>query len=177
MERSDHLVEFFATDDAFMQRIAALSACAFAAGGTCIVIVTAEHRVGIDDALAARGFEPSRLRAANRYVLLDAREILEQLRVPGGFDELKFHCIFGELLRLAGAAGRAVHILGETASLVARTGEVGAVIRFEEMWNDLSREHPFVRHCFYPTDLFRAPLNEACRTRICALHSPAVEAV
>jgi hypothetical protein len=157
MERSDHLVEFFATDDAFMQRIAALSARALAAGGTCIVIVTAEHRAGIDAALIARGLEPACLRAANRFVVLDAREILDQLQVRGGFDELKFHRTFGELLRLAGAAGRAVHILGETASLLARAGQLSAVIRFEELWNDLSREHPFVRRCFYPSICFTRP--------------------
>lgn len=171
MHSCSHLADFFRTDDALIERSVAFLRDGFASGCTCIAAVTPEHRARIATGLAARGLDESALIATYRYIVLDARKILDSVRHAGVFDVAKVHKTFGELLSLAASGGRDVRVVGEIVTLLAREGDSEGVIQLEEIWNDLSRQYPFTLFCPYPTDVFESPLTQRHLAQVRALHS------
>jgi MEDS: MEthanogen/methylotroph, DcmR Sensory domain len=176
MGSCDHLVEISA-DDHLVEHAAAFFAEGFSQDCACIAIVTPEHQQLIDLSLARRGQQPEPLLAANRYIALNAEQTLESLLLHGQLDDLHFHRMFGELVRLAGAGGRAVRIVGEMPSLLAKRGDRNGVIHLEELWNDLSRDQTFSAYCLYPAELFSTSADAAWRDSICAIHSRSLAAI
>ena len=175
MNTCSHLVEIFYADERLIEGVADFLAEGFVEGCACIAVVTPSHRTRIDAALASRGHDSDELVAAYRYIALDARTTLASFRSEGAFDVAEFHRSFGQLIALAASGGRRVRIVGEMVALLAEAGEGSAVIELEEMWNDLSREHPFTLYCVYPAKVFESPLGPRERQKIRALHSRAFE--
>jgi hypothetical protein len=175
MDTCSHLVEIFYADERLIEGVADFLAAGFADGSACIAAVTPAHRTRIDAALAARGYDGDELVAAYRYIVMDARATLASFRSDGAFDVAEFHRSVGQLIALAASGGREVRIVGEMVVLLAEAGEGSAVIELEEMWNDLSREHPFTLYCVYPANVFEGPLGPRERQQIRALHSRAFE--
>jgi MEDS: MEthanogen/methylotroph, DcmR Sensory domain len=170
MGSCDHLVEISA-DDHLVEHAAAFFAEGFSLDCACIAIVTAEHQRLIDESLTRQGQQPQSLLAVNRYIVLNAEQTLDSLLLHGQLDDLQFHRMFGELVRLAGAGGRGVRIVGEMPSLLAKRGDRDGMIHLEELWNDLSRDQTFSAYCLYPAELFSTAADGAWRDSICAIHS------
>ena len=175
MNTCSHLVEFFYADERLSEGVAEFLADGFAEGCACIAIVTSAHRAPIDAALAARGHSADVLIATYRYIVLDAQATLVSFRSAGVFDVAEFHRSLGQLIALASSGGRKVRIVGEMVALLAEQGEGNAVIQLEEMWNDLSRDHPFTLYCVYPASVFHSPLSMREHQKIRALHDRAFE--
>jgi hypothetical protein len=171
MNACSHLVEFFSADEQLVGRAADFLREGFDTGCACIVVVTPTHRTRLDDALAARGLRSDELIAAYRYIVLDARVTLDSFRREGTFDIAEFHRSLGQLISLAASGGRPLRIVGEMVTLLAEQGEGDAVIELEEMWNDLSRVHPFTLFCPYPDHVFESQLSQRVRQQICTLHT------
>ena len=175
MDTCSHVVEFVSTDEQLVKQAATYMYETFAAGSACIAAVTAQHRDQIAHALAERGLDTDALIADYRYIVIDAQATLDTLRPNGRFDVAGFHRNFGQLISLAAAGGKSVRILGEIVTLLAQQGEGDAVIELEELWNDLSRTHPFTLYCLYPAPVFNASLDARHRHAIRALHSHVLE--
>jgi hypothetical protein len=165
----------FYADEGLIDGVADFLAAGFADDCVCIAIVTPAHRSRIDAALAARGHNSEELSAAYRYIVTDAQATLASFRIDGRFDVAAFHRNLGRLIALASSGGREVRIVGEMVALLAQSGAGQAVIQLEEMWNDLSRDHPFTLYCVYPASVFESPLGHSERQQIRALHSRAFE--
>lgn len=174
MDSCSHLAEFFRTDDALIERIAAFMHEGFSCGCTCIAAVTPQHRVRIAQALAARGLDEDALVASYRYIVLDAQKTLDSVRQDGRFDVAAVHRTFGRLLSLAASGGRDVRVVGELVTLLAQEGDANGVIQLEEIWNDLSRQYSFTLFCPYPTDVFESTLTKRHLDQVRALHSPVI---
>lgn len=175
MNTCSHLVEIFYADERLIEGVADFLAEGFVEGCACIAVVTPAHRALIEVALASRGHDSDELIAGYRYIVMDARTTLASFRCDGAFDVAEFHRSLGQLIALAASGGRRVRIVGEMVALLAETGEGNAVIELEEMWNDLSRDHPFTLYCVYPASVFDSPLGPRERQQIRALHSRAFE--
>jgi hypothetical protein len=142
------------------------------AGGTCIVVATGAHRAAIAARLTALGLDPAAFAAAYRYISVDAALTLQKFMLESGPDPQRFHQHLGLLLRQAAAGGRPVHVYGEMVGLLAERGQMSAVIRLEELWNELSRYHTFRLFCGYPEAPFAA--DERSRAQVCATHGHVV---
>jgi hypothetical protein len=171
MHSCSHLADFFRTDDALVERVVAFMREGFASGCTCIAALMPQHRVRVAKGLAACGLDEATLIATYRYIVLDARKMLDSVRSAGVFDVAKVHKTFGQLLSLAASGGRDVRVVGEIVTLLAQEGDGRGVIQLEEIWNDLSRQYPFTLFCPYPTDVFESSLTQRHLAQVRALHS------
>jgi hypothetical protein len=78
-----HLVHIYEEDATLLDETSRLLGTALGAGGSAIALATAEHRDGIAARLADAGFDLDRLLRDERYIPLDAGELLNTL-MPGG---------------------------------------------------------------------------------------------
>jgi MEDS: MEthanogen/methylotroph, DcmR Sensory domain len=175
MKSCSHIVEFCISDEQLVEHAADFIQDGFVTGCACIVAITPAHRVAIDAALATRGLNTEQLIADYKYIVIDAGDVLRELRPGARFDVAAFHRKFGQLITLAAAGGKHVRIMGELVTLLAQQGEGDAVIELEELWNDLSRVHSFTLYCLYPDGVFESCLSPKYRQAIRALHSRALD--
>ena len=108
-------------------------------------------------AMTKVGLDEQRLINEYRLVVLDANKTLDTLLVGDRIDASEFCRLTGDLLRLLGAGGREVHIVGEMVDVLTAQGRFDAAIQLEELCNDLSREHVFRMYCLYCEKAFNKP--------------------
>jgi hypothetical protein len=172
MNHAAHFVQFFEADDRLVRGVSRFLGEGLESSCTCVAVATPEHRAAIADALAARGLDPAALEADYRYIALDASETLAKISVDGAPDGQRFHEVMGLLIRQVAARGQPVRIFGEMVALLAKAGRLDAVIRLEELWNELSRHHSFTLFCTYPLTAFAGDLRS--QTLVCAIHGHVV---
>ena len=72
----EHVVGFYDTDDDLVVAVASFLADGLADQAAAIVVATADHRVALERALAAKGFATDILARVGRYQSFDAGETL-----------------------------------------------------------------------------------------------------
>lgn len=164
-----HAVQVFDSDDRLVLAVSRYLAEGLCAGCTCIVLVSIEHREGIEAQLRAMALNPDELASEYRYVSVDARLALASFMSENRLDPQRFHQNMGLLIRQAASRGQPVRILDELVALLALDGKTGEAVRLEELWNELSRHHNFTRLCAYPREVFAQ--DPKLLKRVCALHS------
>jgi len=177
MRTFGHFVDFYDSERRFVASAATFLHEAFVSGGSCIAVLTTEHRNKVECHLRAYGLEPAALIDAYRYVPLDAKETLSGVWRDEQLDATALYREFDDLIRLVGSADREVWIIGEMVALLARDGHVDAALQIEELCNALSREHAFRMYCLYPQAIFGSPTDDPRRQAICAVHSGALHAM
>jgi hypothetical protein len=154
-DTAHHLVQFFGADDRLVATVSRYLCEGLRAGDTCVVVVTEDHRDGIEAHLIAAGLDPGALSAEYRYILLDADDMLATFFDPAtGLDTQRFHRDFGLLIRQASARGQPVRIFGEMVDLLVEQDQPTVAIQLEELWNELSRQHNFSLFCAYAVSAF-----------------------
>lgn len=174
MSNSAHIIQFFASDEEYVQAAGDFLREGFAAGDTCVAIATAEHHRRIDAHLLDTGLNTATLSAQYRYIPLQAEQTLRTLfDAREGVDHDRFHRQFNLLVSQAAARGQPVRIFGEMVSLLAEQGHPDAAIELEELWNELSRVRHFTLFCSYKVSPFTQ--NPRYRKLLHSLHSHVCE--
>jgi hypothetical protein len=170
MSTANHLVQFFRADDRRISAMGRFVCEGLQAGDTCVVVMTADHRHGIEAQLIAAGLNPNALAAEYRYILLDAEELLATFfNSLTGIDYQRFHRDFGLLIRQAAARGQPVRICGEMVCLLVERDWPAVAIELEELWNELSRQYNFQLFCGYTHSAFTE--NPRYRKLLHSVHS------
>lgn len=174
----DHRVQFYEHDAALYRVVTEFFRAGQRSAEPLIVIATELHRQGLLADLASSGFDVERLRRTGQLTLLDAQKTLEGFMVAGLPDRDLFRAQIGgviETVRATSGAGT-IRAYGEMVDLLWRDGNAPAMIRLEELWNELGQPGPFGRAdgslallCSYfissPDDLTKAAaFAEICRT-------------
>ncbi|MBL8271779.1 MEDS domain-containing protein [Steroidobacter sp.] len=161
MNTSDHILQFFSSDESYVRAVGRYLHEGLAAGDTCVAVATAEHLRMLDEYLAAAGLDVGALSAEYRYIPLHTESTLATFfDAHSGINRPRFHRQFNQLMSQASASGRPVRVFGEMVSLLVARGRPTAAILLEELWNELSREHNFSLFCVYEESEFtRDPQN------------------
>jgi hypothetical protein len=159
LERPGHSVQFYASDDALLGGLRGFLGGALLNGDADIVIATPEHRRALAESLQASGMNLRWAAEDSRYVELDARETLSRFMVDGAPDASRFFEVMSAAFEhmaepVFGMPRRRIAAFGEMVAILAAEGRVDAALQVEELWNALSRVHPFYLHCAYPASLF-----------------------
>jgi signal transduction histidine kinase len=180
LDPAPHTVQFYEGDAALLERLSRFIGSALGAGDAVVVIATEAHRNGLGELLRARGLDVDLAKGQGRYVSMDAGETLSEILVDGWPDEARFTDIVGRILARAAAAAAVekprVAVFGEMVALLWAQGRHDAAIRLEELWNTLTHEGPFHRHCAYPMESFRQVSDGEFLSRICEEHAQVVPA-
>jgi anti-sigma regulatory factor (Ser/Thr protein kinase) len=168
--RSEHVVAFYDDDREVIEQIVRFYREGLAADEATILIATAEHRIAIETAMAAN-VDLDRIKAAGRFVALDAAETLATFMVDGAPDAERFRETIGGVIREAARVSSGIRAFGEMVALLWGRGNVTAAIDLEGLWNDLADELDFALLCAYPLDSVVDRDDLESLTRVCGSHS------
>lgn len=176
MGDSEHIVQFYETDDALIRTAGGYISTALRNGDAAIVIATAEHRAALDDGLRAAGMSVPELAATRRYISRDAAELLATFKSGTSLDAGVIAETLGAIITWASGDGRGVRIFGEMVALLSADGSYDAALELEQQWNELSKRYSFSLLCGYPMSVFAdVTLTDHLRD-VCASHSHVVPA-
>jgi len=133
--RHRHVVQFYRDEKDLADRVAAFVAVPLLAGERAVIVATGPHARAIQDQLAARGLEVTRLRSHGKLRVLDAAEIYGQVAPPGRIDGDAFRRVIAEPLNAAARPSTSpVRVYGEIVDLLARDGRLSDAIVLEQLW-------------------------------------------
>lgn len=173
---SEHVVQFYETDDFLLDSVTEFVSSGLARGDACIVIATPAHRTALEQRLASDDMDVlAAARAGGTYIARDAHETLSTFMVDGAPAPERFSAIISNTIARAAAGGRRVRVFGEMVALLWAEGNHAAAIRLEELWNDLhDRQVHFSLFCGYPMRSFEGEAYEAPFAAICQQHSQVI---
>jgi PAS domain S-box-containing protein len=173
---SGHTVQFYAEDEVLLDGVSRFIGTALDAGDAAIVIAKTSHREGLTRRLTARGLDVAKVAGQERYISLDAAETLSKITVDGLPDRALFANLIGGHIERARSAATEhkqspVAIFGEMVAQLWAEGNTKAVLRLEQLWNELAMTHDFSLRCAYPIGSFYHEAHGESFIEICAAHS------
>jgi hypothetical protein len=144
-----HSVLFYGDDSELAARAGEPLLGALTSGGTAIVIATPAHRELIGRWLTAAGADLPAAAAAGRYLTRDARETMASLIVGSWPSPAGFWQAINPLIQRAAATAPPVRVFGEIVALLWESGQLGAALELEALWNELAAHYPFGLVCGY----------------------------
>ncbi len=167
---AEHVIQIYEDQDVFLDTLAGFVGGGINAGDCIIVIATASHLAAVETRLKNFGISVSNLIRDNRYIPLDAHEILAKFMVNGWPDESLFMETVSKLINRANCTGRKVRAFGEMVAILWAENNSGATVNLEYLWNKFCQKQAFSLFCAYPKSGFTDDLNESL-TQICNCHS------
>lgn len=153
-----HTVQFYGDDGVLLHELEKYIGSALASGSSAIVIASIGHIENLSLKLSKQGIDLDTATAENRYIALDAAEVLSKFMVNGRPNALRFSEVLGEVIARASEACRdqnhRVVAFGEMVALLWAEGNSEAAIELEKLWNNLARTYSFALHCAYPMEGF-----------------------
>lgn len=177
-ETRGHVVQFYEHDAFLIENVAHLVEKTLSTGGSSVLVATSSHVGSIEERLARRSFDLNGLRAAGRYVALDAKETLSRLMLNDWPNDGRFSQIIEDAIRRAieKSATQFVFAFGEMVALLCAAENPNAALRLEQLWNSLMDRYGLSLCCGYP---LRSLLSESGLNAvfdICAEHSLTIPA-
>ena len=171
----EHVVQIYDNDDSFLDTLTGYVGTGINAGECVVIITTQAHREGLELRLATCGVNVDTLLTDNRYIPLDAHEMLAKFMVNGWPDDMLFHATISEVLERAMVRSRTLRAFGEMVAVLWAQGHQGATVRLETLWNEFCMKYPFPLFCAYPKSGFTSDINKSIR-HICSTHAKMVRA-
>lgn len=172
---SEHVILIYSDDAVLLDSFARFVAPALRSGNAAVVIATKSHHDGLGQRLQAESVDVDGHDQNGTYVALDAADAFSAIMVDGLPDPVRFFESIGGLMkaaaRAASAANPRVAFCGEALGILWAGGKVDAVLRLEQLSNDLARKHDIDMLCAYPSNHFHDGDDKHAFERICAEHS------
>lgn len=170
----DHVVQIYENDGIFLDALTGFVGGGINAGDCVIVIATRSHLDALNARLLSYGIGIHTLIDDDRYIPLDADEILSEFMVNGWPEEELFMNAVSSLIRRGQRKQRRIRAFGEMVAVLWAQGLNGATVRLEYLWNKLSEQNEFCLFCAYPKTGFTQDINESIMS-ICGCHTKMIE--
>jgi hypothetical protein len=173
-----HFVHFYEDDRFALENIGRLASRRMIRGDIGIFVATPAHLAIIEQELANARLDLGTLRAAGRFVTLDADATLSRFMMDGRPSESKFIEVVGGIIASAikRNPNRPVLIFGEMVARLCAAGDPAAAIHLEQLWNALGRRIKFALWCAYPLSSFQTDAGGDALIRVCSEHSLVIPA-
>ena len=170
----DHVVEFYESEKFLADTVTGFVGAGLHAGGAAIVGATPAHRHAFEDALRDSGIDVVHAANADRYLAVDAAQLLGRFMVGGVPDRRLFGELIGAVLERAAAGSRRVRVYGEMVALLWSAGDTASAIAVEGFWNELATTHEFELLCAYPMSAFKDVASAEAFQRVCGEHTTVI---
>jgi hypothetical protein len=164
-------VLFYRDDGELAARAGEPLLAALTSGGTAIVIATPAHRELVGRWLTAAGADLPAATAAGRYLTRDARETLASLMIGQWPSPAGFWQVINPLIQRAAATAPPVRAFGEMVALLWESGQLGAALELEALWNELAAHYPFGLVCGYSAGTIGGRDRGEALTELCEVHA------
>lgn len=177
-ETRGHVVQFYEHDAFLVENVTYLVGKSLSAGDSSVLVATSSHVGSMEKLLMRRGFDLKSLRAAGRYVALDANETLSCLMLNDRPNAGRFSQIIEDVIRRAivKSGTQFAFAFGEMVALLCAADKPDAALCLEQLWNSLIERYCFSLCCAYP---LRSLVSESALNAvfdICAEHSLTIPA-
>ena len=169
----DHVVQIYDDKEIFLETLVDFVGNGINAGDCVVVIAKADHLQALHQVLRAHAIKVDALISEDKYIPLDAEEMLDQFMIDGWPDEGLFSKVVYSLIDRARVKNRQLKAFGEMVAILWEQGHYGATVHLEHLWNKICAEDPFCLFCAYPKSGFTQDPVESMRT-ICAAHTKVI---
>jgi hypothetical protein len=170
----DHVVQFYRDEEDLVDRVGGYLVRAVTDGAVALVIATPAHQAAFEARLADARIDVASARASGVWLTLDAEQILDQSTVGGSPDPAAFGRVIGALIEERVRQAQPVRAFDEMVALLWGSGLVTAAIEVEQLWNELSRGHPFSLWCAYPAQAGPGDAGPGSFSDVCQLHTAVI---
>jgi DNA-binding NarL/FixJ family response regulator/PAS domain-containing protein len=167
-----HQVEFYESAGFLVETVSGFVGSALHDGDAAIVIATATHRRAFEAAFDESGIDVSAV--VDRYLALDAAELLQTFMVDGAPNAERFRETVRAFIERPAAEGRQVQVFGEMGVLLWDAGDVASTIALEDLWDGLEVTCQLARLCAYPLRAFASEASAAAFEHICEQHTAVI---
>jgi hypothetical protein len=170
---SEHIVQFFDSDESRAECVAAFLAEGIRAGEPAIVVARPANWTGIVQQLTAQGIAVQQAITDGMIVVNEADDTLRRISRNGSPATDAFEAVVGKAVAglVDRAQGRRIRAYGEMVDILAQRGELADAVKLEAMWNRLGERVPFFLLCGYSAAHFVASATHRALREICAAHS------
>ena len=170
-----HEVQFYSDDTVLLDRLVPFVALALKTGDVAIVVATESHQEALALRLNAEGLDIDAEIKEGRYIPVDAADTLSAFMVNDMPDSTRFFEFVGRLIEGAAKTGKTEHpcvaVFGEWVSLLWAEGKADAVIRLEQLWDEVGKTYEMDLLCGYALNGFHGKEDEHVFQSICSEHS------
>ena len=121
---------------------------------TCVVIATKNHLRLLRKSLAADAVDTDGAVERGQLLLLDAHDTLQSFMKDEMPDPKLYRKVIGGLMGKLQQRGRPIRAYGEMVAILWNRGNQNAMLRLEELWNELAKTYDFMLLCGYPLAAF-----------------------
>lgn len=168
---SEHIVQFFDSDESRAKCVAQFLADGFRKGEPAIVIAKPANWAGIAEQLKGLDIPVDDALDGGLIVVNDATDTLRRLTRSGVPDADAFEATVGRAVAGLAQRGTRARAYGEMVDMLAQRGELAEAIKLEHLWNRLGERIPFFLMCGYSAAHFVATATHRALREICAAHS------
>lgn len=169
-----HSVHFYENHPALIERLCGITSSGLRVGNSVLIVATAEHRVQLVSELRAMGVDVRDVARSGRFMMFDARDMLDSFMVDGMPDRDSFYQNLGLLLDQAKCKAlskdQGLTVYGEMVAVLWDDGNKPGALALEKLWNDALNDRAFHLHCAYPRWIFGENAENEMAT-ICDTHS------
>lgn len=162
---NEHIVQVYDNDEVLIDTLSGFMYAGINAGDACIVIATETHL----SELESRIKNHQQLIEENRYIPLNAEQVLRQFMINDWPDEDKFMRVISGIMQRAKQADRKVRAYGEMVAILWSRGLYAATIELENLWNRYCQIETFCLFCAYPKSAFKEDINTSLM-HVCQTH-------
>lgn len=166
----DHVVQIYDEKEIFLDTLVGFVGNGINAGDCVAVIAKPEHLEALRQRLSAHAIRVDNLISEDKYIPLDANEMLARFMVNDWPDEALFLKFVYELFERASVKNRELKAFGEMVAILWENEHYAATVHLEHLWNKVCAEQPFLLFCAYPKSGFTQDPYESIK-KICATHS------
>jgi hypothetical protein len=167
---SDHIVQFFDTDESRADNVASFLDDGYQAGEPIVVVARPANWSLMTERLQLLGVPVQSAIAKGRVVVRDAARTLDEISRSGSVDAAAFEAVVGKTVMALGRQGR-VRAYGEMVDMLAQRGELADAIKLEHLWNDLGERASLSLMCGYSAAHFVSSGTHRALLEICRSHS------
>ncbi|HVD94422.1 MAG TPA: MEDS domain-containing protein [Vicinamibacterales bacterium] len=168
---SDHVVQFFDSDESRAACVATFLAEGYRAGERLFVVARRSNWAAIVAQLETMDVPVQQAIAGSRLIGRDADDTLRRLSRKGSPDAMLFDEVVGGAVADLQEPGGRVRIYGEMVDMLAQRGELRDAIRLETLWNDLGERTSYSLMCGYSAAHFVSSSTHRAMRDICGAHS------
>jgi hypothetical protein len=172
-----HSVLFYRDDAELAARAGEPLLEALTSGGTAIVIATPAHAELIGQWLTAAGADLATAAAGSRFIVRDAHETMAEFMIGSWPSPAGFWQALNPLVQRAVATAPPVRVFGEMVAALWESGQLGAALELEALWNELAAHYPFGLVCGYSAGTVGGRDRGDALAELCEAHAGAFGAV
>jgi hypothetical protein len=167
---SEHIVQFFDSDESRADSVATFLADGYRAGEPVVVVARPVNWSLIMERLEFLGVPVQSAIVRGTLIVKDASQTLDEISPFGSPDAVAFESVVGKAVMSLSRRGR-VRAYGEMVDMLAQRGDLADAIELEQLWNDLGSRVSLFLMCGYSAAHFVATGTHRALLDICRAHS------